>query len=400
MSIDRGQTDVINQFKDPSFSSQTILEYAAKQLKIPEEKVADAIYEALPAEDKNDANKRIIERALKFSVNASGSIMLLVNTNEEIALVHGDSQRRKLVAASNGACEAKESMEKTAGREFSEELGNPAKNGVLDKIVSDINNCRSIKETNKIGKTASDIAKRLMDPGVKEEILKIMEKEQEAAKKNKPFTESKCGKLYINQSSLYVNDSPVNITALKNELESLSAKLKVSAPFYFPAVQMVYGDKDIKPADLSDPGQKAKAVEQLNNFKQKCQANITSNFSDLFAKEFNDTTPPKVVKEALGAIIDLTENKAITYTSGKALLEVMSLDLKNDDQKKQLKEKFFAPSFEDFLAHRNKDEKSSDFINRMEKLASTSNKVTLGMQTQKVGEPKESVLTSNNKPKI
>lgn len=351
----RGIIQTESQFNDPSFPAMSISKYAATKLDLAEDKVIDALYSALPAGKQNDANKELIEKAMKYKVNASGAIILMVNTNEGMQLVYANSQRRKKVVSSNGACEEKESMAETAVREFSEEIGNPDKKGILNSIISNINNCRSIEVTNKIGNTAADIANRIV--------------EQLADK----------GKLYINMSSLYVNESPVNIRALTQEIEALNVKLQKSAPYYNQAVTLIFGDKNagINPANLADPTSKESACKIINDFKENCQSNITPSFSAIFGSEFNETTNSSTIKEALSAIVDLTENNALGLIPKDELTSLLSLDLNQKDVKEKFKKDFFAPSFENILAHKGK-KSPGDFISGFEKLSSTVSKSSTG----------------------
>jgi len=356
MSFERPQAREASLFNDPSFPDLTISKFVAIQLKIPTDNVIDNLYRALPLEKQTVVNKQLIEKAVNFKVNASGAIILMINTNEGLQLIYGNSQRRKKVVSSNGSCEEKESMADTAIREFSEEIGNPQEKGILSRVVKNIKNSRSVEITNKIGRTCEEIANRII--------------EQQADK----------NKLYINMSSLYANDTPVNIRALTHEIESLNEKLKKSAPYYNPAVILIFGDRNagIAPANLSDPTSKEEACKLINNFKENCQGNITSSFSRIFALNFDEKTDSSAIKEALSAIIDLTENNEIGLISKTELESLLSLDLNQQEIKEQFKKEYFSPSFENIVAHKGKHS-PNEFLNNLEKLSSQVNKIGSGV---------------------
>lgn len=337
----------VKQFNDPTFPKLTIKQFTAMQLQIDEEKVLDVLVQALALEKQTPENRQLLEKALAYTVNASGAVILMVNTNEGLQLVYGNSQRRKKVITSNGACEANESMADTATREFQEEFGNPAEKGILCSTVRNPRHCRALEVTNKIGTTAAEIANRIID-----------------LKADK-------GRLYINIAALYVNEGSVNIRALQREIDDLNETLQRSALYYTLAVKLVFG------AGINLADHKLEAQRIINEFKSNC-CNITYNFVGLFASHYDETTDTAKMKEALLAIIDLTENDALGLLPKSELESLLNLDLSKKENLDALKKEFFAPSFENLVAHKGKHT-ASEFLSGLEKLASQTSQVTLGL---------------------
>src|SRR5260221_245146 len=89
-------------YNDPDFPALTIKEFSAKQLHIHPDHVIDKLFEALPEEKRTGANRALIEKGTALTVNASGAIMMMVNTNEGLQLICANSQRRKGVVQTNG----------------------------------------------------------------------------------------------------------------------------------------------------------------------------------------------------------------------------------------------------------------------------------------------------------
>lgn len=340
------ENPTVKQFNDPAFPQLTIKQFTAMQLQIDEENVLDVLVQALAPEKQTEVNTQLLVKALGYTVNASGAIILMINTNEGLQLVYGNSQRRKKVIASNGACEANESMADTATREFQEEFGNPRENGILCSIVRNPRYCRALEVTNKIGTTAAEIANRIID-----------------LKADK-------GRLYINISSLYVNEGSVNIRALQQEIGDLNETLQRSALYYTLAVKLVFG------AGINLADHKLEAQRIINDFKANC-INITSNFAGLFASHYDETTDTASMKEALLAIIDLTENDALGLLPKSELEALLNLDLSKKENLDAFKKEFFAPSFENLVAHKGQ-KTPSEFLSGLEKLASQTSQVTLG----------------------
>ncbi len=351
----KSPTTLINTtlFNDRTFPGLSIKKFVATELGLPEDVVVETLFHALPDEKQTAENKQFIEKAMLFTVNASGAVILMVNTNDGIKLVYGNSQRRKKVISSNGACEENESMAQTAIREFCEELGNPPEKGILCGIMRDANNCRSLGVSNKIGKSAEEIASRIVE------------------------TKADKNRLYFNISALYVNEVPVNITALSREIETLNVKLTNSAPYYNAAVMFVFGDRASgKPAaDLTDISVKIEACKLITRFQENCRDNISSNFHALFELNYDHNTTAETVKSALLAIIDLTENNSLGLIS-KAELESLLTLLNQKGDLSQFKKEFFAPSFENLLPHQG-EKTPSEFLDGLQKLALLADKIAL-----------------------
>ena len=341
------ENSIVKQFNDPAFPKLTIKQFTAMQLQIEEENVLDVLVEALAPEKRTPENKQLLGKALGYTVNASGAVILMVNTNEGLQLVYGNSQRRKKVIASNGACEANESKADTAVREFQEEFGNPAKKGILCSIVRNPRNCRALELTNKIGTTAAEIANRIID-----------------LKADK-------GRLYVNIAALYVNEGSVNIRRLEQEIGDLNETLVRSVLHYNLAVKLIYG------AGINLDDHKREAQRIINEFKSNC-CNITSNFEGLFASHYDETTDTAKLKEALLAIIDLTENDSLGLLPKSELEALLNLDLSKKENLDALKKEYFAPSFENLVAHKGQ-RTASEFLSGLEKLASQTSKVSLGL---------------------
>lgn len=313
------------RYYDANFPKMTIRAFVAEKLNVQEANVADVLFAALKSEKQTDENKQLIAKALDYSVNASGAIVLFVNTQDGLQLVAAESQRRATVVASNGACEDGESMAMTAMREFIEELGNPAPTGLLRTIASNPENCVSVEETNQIGVSAEGIANRIVEK-----------------KANK-------ASLYVNYSAVYVNASPVNISILKQELAALTEKLTMTSAYYQPAVDMMFGKP---PVNLDDADAKNKAVMLINQFKRVGSSVISDNFSSVFAKTFDDSATKAMLKEALLAMIDLTENKSMQLIPCDELLFLLSLDLKNSQVEEDLKKQYFVPALQNIALHK------------------------------------------------
>lgn len=351
----------LTQFNDNLFPNLTIKQFAARQLQVPEERVTDVLFHALPADKQTPANKELLEKAMPLKVNASGAMILMVNTNHGLQLVYADSQRRKRVVSSNGSCEESESMAHTAVREFMEELGNPSEKGILCSIVYKLGNCYSLEVTNKIGKTAKEMASRMIE------------------------TQADQKKLYINMSALYVNTDSVNIRHLEQEIEQLNEKLKISAPFYQQAVLFLYGDSasGVKAADFKDAVVRSEACKLINSFIDQCQPNITTSFLSIFKLRYDDKIDGKVIKSALSAIVDLTENKALGLISKATLEELLSLDLTQKAICDEFRKQYFMASFENILLH--KDQRTpGEFLASLEKLASKVSRISLGLRSETV----------------
>ncbi|XLV72275.1 NUDIX domain-containing protein [Ralstonia syzygii subsp. celebesensis] len=60
----------------------------------------------------------------------------MVNTDAGLRLVAANSQRRKIVIQSNGACEKGESIRRTLRRESKEELGTPVPMAALQAEIA------------------------------------------------------------------------------------------------------------------------------------------------------------------------------------------------------------------------------------------------------------------------
>lgn len=346
-----------SMFNDRTFPGLSIKKFVAKELGLSEDVIVERLFHALPEEKQTLENKQFIEKAMSFTVNASGAVILMINTNDGLKLVYGNSQRRKKVISSNGACEENESMAETAIREFCEELGNPPERGILCGIMRDANNCRSLGVSNKIGKSAAEIASRIVE------------------------TKADKNRLYFNISALYVNEVPVNINALSSEIATLNDKLAISAPYYSKAVIFVFGASGKPVADLADISVKIEACNLITRFQENCRNNISANFHALFELNYDDKTTADTVKSALLAIIDLTENNSLGLIS-KAELESLLTLLNQKGDLSQFKKEFFAPSFENLLPHQG-EKTPSEFLDGLQKLALLADKIALpGLKTE------------------
>ncbi|MGI4847441.1 MAG: hypothetical protein ACRYGK_04800 [Janthinobacterium lividum] len=259
---------------------------------------------------------------MKNSVDASGAVMLFVKTDEGIKLVAANSQRRKLVVQSNGACEKNESMKETGAREFFEELGNPSPTGILAKIFSNDDNCRSTVGINKLGNTLEQVAEKMVD--------------NEGKKKG-----------YTNASSVYMNHEPISAQALQAELTGLSEGVAAAAKFYNPTVAFLFGDKkEAFKAEQTDSIIEASAL--VTDFHKQFPGAIPSTFSDVFANFSQAPLDAKTVKTALEAIVDLTENDKIVAIP---LAELEDKAAQFETDKETLKKTTFAPAIETFKDH-------------------------------------------------
>jgi len=298
----------VNIYDNARFASRSIREYTQEQLQLPEgADVVTHLFNALPDNQKTEPNRALLEKAMTHSVNASGAAMMMVNTDAGLQLVAANSQRRKLVIQSNGACEKGESIRQTVRREFMEELGNPHSDGILLGTLDDAN-LRSVNGINRIGNTAEAIAAR---------IIKV---------------NANPGNLYLNVTSLFVNQQPVPMVALQAEVALLNERLARAKSFYKAAVQMIYGDtgQKIGPANLADNEQARQAADLAARFEQTCPDSITANFTECFkAKDPHDAGG---LKKALEAIIDLSENDEIkligesTFANAIRLAQAMDSD--------------------------------------------------------------------------
>lgn len=343
---------------DRSFPLLTVKQFAANQFNIPEDELVERLYLALNSERQTDENRKLIEKAMTYKVNASSDIILFVNTNEGLQLVHANSQRRKKILTTNGACENGETLAECAYREFIEELGNPAQGGILTSIVSNRNNVRSIKVKNKIGTTLAEMANRIVDL---------------RADKHR---------LFVNISSLFANAVPVNITNLKNEISDINARMKAASKYYFPAVKLVYGDKDtgVKPSDFSTAEDRNAACKIINAFKENCQDSIPIGFVDAFSLQYDETVSIEKIKSALSFIIDLTENNEINIMPRDELEKLLSLDLSKKEDLEFILQHYFEPSLVSIFIHKG-SESPQRFLGNLERLATPVMQMTLGFKS-------------------
>lgn len=308
------------------------------------------------------------------SVNASGAIVLFVNTNQGLQLVYANSPRRKINLSTNGKCEDGESMAMTARREFSEELGCPEEKGILQTIVNNPENYRALGLTNKIGKTAEDIAKNIITVNADPK------------------------KLFINMAAICVNAAPQNYRELKNEVELLTKKLKKSEDFYTKACQLKYGDKtkDMKRADYAKEADRKSACDLINLFLENCRENITSNLLKVtFNKKFNDTSSREDIETAITAIVDLCENNEVGLLSKSEVESILSLDYKKNETWKELENKYFLPSIQNILLNK-RGATATEFLAKIENIASSAKYISLpgtSKTTIQTSEPKEEVVS-------
>ena len=278
-------------------------------LDIDKSKLVDELKALLP-EKKGDDNSKLIDEALKLPVNASGAVMMMVTTENGPHLVAAHSQRRGMLIQTNGRCEKGESMQETALREFFEELGNPSREDILSSVLLNEENYRGIKGINEIGDNATTIAKRIINN--KDEI-------------------------YVNVSALYANKKTVSHADLDKEIQTLNKRLAASKDFYQEACLILFGNEKTKPGDLKDPTVRKHASEIIDRFKEKCSEIITSNFEPvLFAQYEANPDDVESVKNALRAIVDLSENDRIELLSPESIKTAMNLRKNNLDEFKKI----------------------------------------------------------------
>ncbi|MEJ8800053.1 NUDIX hydrolase [Trinickia caryophylli] len=317
----------VDVYDAPHFASRSILQFVQDQLKVPKSRVLQTLFDALPESYKTaehaDTNRQLLERAMGLSVNASGAAMLMVQTDKGLFLVAANSQRRKLNIQTNGACEKGESIRETVKREFIEELGNPPKDGMLLGTLSD-DNLRAINGANRIGTTAAEIAKRIVDKQANQ------------------------GDLYLNVSCLYVNRQPVSLAEIQHEITVLNERLRRAKPFYKEAVRAVYGDRqqNLPPFDLTDEGACLKAANIVTRFRDTCPDIITANFASSF--ESFDPRDVVAVKRGLDAIIDLSENDEVRLIDERSMASAITLHKVAPDK---LKRNYFGAPFATSALH-------------------------------------------------
>lgn len=317
-------------YRDPSFTALTVEDYTAKVLNTKKGELANKLLKTLSSEKQTGDNLELINNALARSVNASGAVMMVVNTENGPHLVAAHSQRRGMLIQTNGQCEKGESMQETASREFFEELGNPPSKGILSSVLLNEENYHGVKGINKIGDNASELANRIIDKKA----------------------------IYVNASALYANKQPVSQAALDAEIKTLNKRLNTVKNFYPEACQILFGDRKTgqKPSDLEDPAVREHASEIIGRFKKECPGIITSGFVSVFAQHEANPDDPKSVKKALNAIVDLSENDRIELLNADSVKAAMDLHKNNFGT---FKKNYFAPGFEvlyDHIGKRSPDE--------------------------------------------
>ncbi|QUP56803.1 NUDIX hydrolase (plasmid) [Ralstonia syzygii] len=310
-------------YDNAHFTSRSIRDYAQEQLGLPKDTdVVAHLFNALPEDQQTEPNRALLEQAMQHSVNASGAAMMMVNTDAGLQLVAANSQRRKIVIQSNGACEKGESIRETVRREFKEELGNPDPKGILLGTLSEAN-LRAVNGLNTIGNTAAEIAAR---------IVKV---------------NAKPGSLFLNVTSLFANREPVPMTALQEEVSLLNERLARAKPFYQEAVHFIYGEG--KEAFQQDAQARGDAANVIKRFKEACPDNITESFAQCFdAVKADGEDDMDALKEALMAIIDLAENDEIKLIGESTFADAMRLATTMDSDesaKAALKKDYFAIAF-------------------------------------------------------
>lgn len=336
-------------FQDQSFSRVMIRDFCAEKLGVAPEVVTDTLFAALPVSQQTDVNKEYISKSMNYTVNASGATILLVNTNEGLQLVYGNSQRREKVISHNGSCEDDESMEAASLREFREELGNPDEHGILFEVVNNTKNYQSLAIANNIGETAEKIAAKIV-----------------AEKANKAF-------IYFNMSLICCNEKPVSYNKLCEEIKQINERLKIVAPYYLPAVTLVFDDRAKKtsaPNLDTDLKARSEAINLINDFNKNCQSIITPWFKSLFNQEFNHEMDTKLIKRALMAIIDLTETNEIGLTAKNELNQLLQSDVNKINE-----QGYFKPSFKNLILHQG-NLNSERFLKQFE--PSLAQSLTLG----------------------
>ncbi|WP_459199515.1 NUDIX domain-containing protein (plasmid) [Ralstonia pseudosolanacearum] len=310
-------------YDNARFTARSIREYAQEQLGLPNDAdIVAHLFNALPEDQRTEPNRELLDKAMQHSVNASGAAMLMVNTDAGLQLVAANSQRHKIVIQTNGACEKGESIRQTVHREFKEELGNPAPNGILLGTLSEAN-LRAVNGLNYIGHTAAEIAAH---------IVKV---------------EADPSELFLNVTSLFVNRAPVTMQALEAEVAHLNERLARAKPFYQEAVHYIYGEA--KATFQQDAQVRGEAANVVKRFRETCPDNITENFAQcLDAIKADGTDDMDALKQALAAIIDLAENDAIKLIDEPTFAQAMRLATRMDSDeaaKTALENDYFDMSF-------------------------------------------------------
>jgi hypothetical protein len=350
-------------FQDKDFPNLKIKEYALQQLnkerkltgkpKIKDDELIETLYRSLDVKEQILRNRIWIERGIQFPVNASGAIVLFLNTDRGLQLIYANSPRHKIVLATNGKCEKNESMEETARREFIEELGCPKEKGILRSIIENKENYYSLALTDKIGTNAEEIANNIIK------------------------AEAKSKKLYKNISCICVNTSKINYDELKKEIAQINEKLQRSAPFYTRACLLKYGNekKGIKHADYSKNEDKEAALKVIRSFKEKCADIITPKLKkEAFDVEFNSE---ESIKKAISAIVDLAENNSVGLLPRNEIANILSLNFKQKETWEKLQNTYFLPSLQNILVNIGKKISAVQFLTNLENLAASVEHIRL-----------------------
>lgn len=283
---------------DASFPAKSIKQFVSERLKIDESVVEQRLYAALPIERQTVDNLVKIQAAMAKPVNASGALMLFVNTGTDgVHLLCTNSQRRKQMFQTNGACEKGESIHNCAIREFFEEAGNPPQDGLLASIVNNPANRVSSVAVNQIGKDLTSIATRMVTP-------------------NK--------QLYFNMSSSYLNQEPVSLSELRQELKGLNDRLSKFSPFYKDVVELVFckPSLDFASAEVQERSRKVIGNFQKQVDQPESAGFLTEGVATALEGYRQNTSDPEAIRNALLAIADVTENNEVSLMSRSDLEKV------------------------------------------------------------------------------
>lgn len=365
--------NLLTLLNDTQFPDQTIKHFSAAQFYVAEDELLDHLYLSLSPERQTLENRQLLEKALSYKINASSDVILMINTNDGLQLLYAHSQRRRRLVSTNGACEPGETLADSAYREFREELGNPRQSGLLDNIVSQPSNRRALKFKNKIGSTFAEMANRIIDL---------------QADKNR---------LFVNLSSVFVNDSPVNMRDLEREINDINVRLQSGAPFYMQAVKLVYGDRKagVAASNFSSYADIDAACTIINNFSATCQAIITDELRPLFAKSYDVNEGVEQIKKALSAIIDLTENDWIGLIPRQELEALLSIDYSVKENLDKLMQYYFDPSFMSLVIHKG-ELTAREFLNQFES-RSYVNRFGINSSSTEAGHGDDNVVKCNYK---
>lgn len=142
--------------------------------------------------------------------------------------------------------------------------------------------------------------------------------------------------------------------ALEAEVAHLNERLARAKPFYQEAVHFIYGEgkATFQPDNAQVCGDAANVIKR---FKETCADNITENFTPCFdAVHADGKDDMGALKQALAAIIDLSENDEIKLIGEPAFAQAMRLATamdSDDAAKTTLETDYFDMPFISALRH-------------------------------------------------